>query len=285
MQNRPNEAGRKIAGDSRLLCLYSVWATIYLEKAVESFKSYSNTTGRGYLIVFTIGDHGWHLGEQGIMAKFGPWQQSLNGAAIVVSSDKQKFPPGKVVDALVEYVDFAPTMLAAAGVKVDSAEYRYLDGLDLEHISNDPKVRRDYILGEMNLVCGHRAYLRTKDFAFSMRTRDRRTVAAAPFLNDNITWALTADPLLIDMALYDLRNDPLERRNVAYTVEYLKLAEWFRAKLGRIVLGDGRVEMDWTTGNSYNLSNFAAGADDKKIEIPAELIPPKNSKDLQRFNL
>ena len=137
----------------------------------------------------------------------------------------------------------------------------------------------------MNLVCGHRAYLRSTDFAFSMRTRDRRTVAKAPLLNDDITWALTADPLLIDMALYDLRTDPLERRNVAYTVEYLPLAEWFRNKLGNIVLGDGRIEMDWSTRNSYNLSTFAAGADDKKIEIPEGLVPRKSVDDLQRFNL
>ena len=54
------------------------------------------------------------------MAKFGPWKQSLNGAVIVVSSDKKRFPAGKVVDDLVEYVDLAPTILAAAGLDVDS---------------------------------------------------------------------------------------------------------------------------------------------------------------------
>ena len=254
-------------------------------KAVAKFKEYCERRERDYLIVFTIGDHGWHLGEQGIMAKFGPWRQSLNGAAIVVSSDKKKFPAGEVCKKLVEYVDFAPTFAAAAGLDVDSTELSHFDGIDLERVANDGDFRRDYILGEMNLVCGHRAFLRTDQFAFSMRTRDRRTVAKAPYLNDNITWALTADPIQVDLALYDLRNDPLERRNVAYTVEYLPLANWFRKKLGNIVLGDGRVEMDWTTGNCYNLSNFAAGADDKRIEIPLELIPKKSVKDLQRFNL
>ena len=254
-------------------------------QAVGTFKAYSEQQGRGYVIVLTVGDHGWHLGEQGIMAKFGPWKQSLNGAVIVVSSDKERFPAGKVVHKLVEYVDLAPTMMAAAGIDVERADYEYLDGVDLARVANDPGLRRDYILGEMNLVCGHRAYLRTDEFAFSMRTRDRRTVAKAPLLNDNITWALTAEPLEVDMALYDLRVDPLERRNVAYTVEYLGLANWFRDKLGRIVLGDGRVEMDWETRNSFNLSNFASGADDKRIEIPEGLVPATPTRDLQRFNL
>ncbi|MER2490942.1 sulfatase-like hydrolase/transferase [Catenovulum sediminis] len=264
---------------------FTAFGDALIGDAVEAFKQYSKQQGREYLIVFTVGDHGWHLGEQGIMAKFGPWKESTNGAVIVVSSDKQKYPAGKVVDKFVEYVDFVPTMLAAAKVDIKEKTFDYLDGYDLAEVANNNRLQRDYILGEMNLVCGHRAYLRTDDFAFSMRTRDRRTVAKTPLLNDDVTWALTTDPVKADMALYDLRVDPLERKNVAYTPEYLALAEWFRQKLGNIVLGDGRVEMDWRTQNNYNISNFAAGADDKKIDIPEGLVPEQGITNPERFNL
>lgn len=84
-------------------------------EAVDAFKSYCEKNEQEYLIVFTIGDHGWHLGEQGIMAKFGPWTQSVANAVIVVSSDKEKVPAGKVYSDLTEFVDLAPTLLKEAG--------------------------------------------------------------------------------------------------------------------------------------------------------------------------
>lgn len=80
------------------------------------------------------------------------------------------------------------------------------------------------------------------------------------------------------MALYDLRIDPLEKVNLASNNAYWELADWFRQKLGNIVLGDGRVEVDWTKPNAYNISKFAGGADDKKLNIPENIIPTIKAK-------
>jgi arylsulfatase A-like enzyme len=243
--------------------------------AVEAFKKYCAEKNEEYLIIYTVGDHGWHLGEQGVMAKFGPWKQSVHDAVIVVSSDKEKFPAGKVVTDIIEYVDFAPTMLAAANIDIEEEAYNYLDGYDLQEVLTNEELKRDYALGEINVVNGHRAYMRNLDFAFSMRSRDMWDDVHSPNQNKDIMWALNCDRPKADMALYDLRVDPLEKNNVADQKGYRELADWFRNKLGNIVLGDGRVECDWSLPNSYNISNFAGGADDKKLDIPMELIPNK----------
>ncbi len=238
-------------------------------EAVEAFKKYCETNKQEYLIVFTVGDHGWQLGEQGIGAKFGPWKQSTNGAVIVVSSDKNKVPAGKIKKQLVEYVDIAPTLLSASGVDIENTEFDYLDGISLFNFIDKSKEQRDYIVGEINLIAGPRAYLRSKNFSFSMRTRPSNKLQ----LNKNIKWALECPTEEVELALYDLRTDPLERKNIAADQNYHKLAAWLRNKLGNIVLGDGRVECDWSQANTYNISNFAKGAHDGHLNIPKNLIP------------
>jgi len=238
-------------------------------EAVEAFKSYCKKNNQEYLILFTVGDHGWHLGEQGIEAKFGPWEKSNKGALILVSSDKARVPKGLIQHQLVEYVDIAPTFLTTAGVDVTEDSYNYLDGYSLYELIGNKKEYRDYIVGEINLVAGHRAYLRSKDFAFSMRTRPQKKLNP----NENVKWALHCPVEKAELVLYDLRVDPKERQNVATTKKYEKLAAWFRNKLGTIVLGDGRVECDWTQANSYNISNFAKGAHDGRLDIPKNIIP------------
>lgn len=242
-------------------------------EAVDAFKSYCEANDQEYLILLVVGDHGWHLGEQGIVAKFMPHRQSTWNAAILVSSDKDYVPAGDVYDDLVEFVDFAPTFMKAAGIDTASEEYGYLDGYPLLDLLGDSLPKRDYALGEVNVIAGPRAYLHTDRFRFSMRTRPFSTVPDANQIGRDLRWALRVPAEEVEMALYDLETDPLERDNLAYRSEYLELAAHFRDKLGRIVLGDRRIECDWAQENRYALGDFARGADDKRFTIPDELIP------------
>ncbi|MGC6505911.1 MAG: sulfatase-like hydrolase/transferase [Coraliomargaritaceae bacterium] len=243
--------------------------------SVEAFKDYSAQQGRDWLILYVIGDHGWHLGEQGGSAKFAPYDTSNHCAVIAVSSDKKKWPAGAVCHEWVEFVDFAPTLLRAGGAALDDARYSHLDGLSMDIIATGEKTR-DYVIGEMNHVIGPRAYLRCDDFAFSMRNRQKNGKPGESWGHtpgEGIEWALTAPRDEVELALFDLRIDPMEQINVANHPQYVQLADWFRQKLGRITLGDGRVECDWSQPEAYVITSFAQGAHDHQLEIPLNYIP------------
>lgn len=241
--------------------------------AVDRFKEYCAEKKQEYIVVIVCGDHGWHLGEQGLFAKFTNYLRSNQTAVIAISSDKKRFPAGKVVDQIVEYVDFAPTFFAAAGCDLRGEKFDYLDGRDLSQVAAG-KVDRAYTLGEGNMIFGPRVYMRSDDFAFSMRSRKENGNPSAKLPpNVDIKWAMECPVEEAEMALFDLRVDPKEVNNVANDPKYAALAAWFRNKLGNIALGDRRLECDWDVKNSYNISTFALGSDDKKLDIPAKIIP------------
>ena len=191
---------------------------------------------------------------------------------IVASSDKQAWPAGEVNRDFVEYVDFAPTFYDIADIPFDA--HPGLDGFSLKQTFLGKAVKRDYVIGEMNQVRGARAQLRSKDFAFSMRSRPFYTKPGEGYApGENIRWALEAPRDKVELCLYDLRNDSREQVNVANKEEYRALADFFREKLGRIVCGDMRLEADWRKENEYHISDFAKGAHDFKLRIPEGLVP------------
>ena len=80
--------------------------------SVRDFKEFCKKNDKEYLVLIVCGDHSWHLGEQGTYAKFAAYENSSHTSIIALSSDKKKFPAGKVVDDYVEYVDILPTLIS-----------------------------------------------------------------------------------------------------------------------------------------------------------------------------
>ncbi len=249
-------------------------------ESVRDFKEFCKNNNKEYLILIVCGDHSWHLGEQGTYAKFAAYESSNHTAVIAISSDKKKIPAGTIVNDYIEYVDFLPTLLSAGGYDMSDERFDYLDGHNLVDVIGGKVPTREYVIGEIDAVCGPHGHIRTKDFMFGMRTRDISMVnvkdkdkAIAGDPNKNMRWALDAPLEDVDPILYDMRVDSMERNNVALDPKYRKLAEYMRKKLGTIMLGDGRIEVDWAQENSYKRSTFGIGSDDKKMNIPSKIIP------------
>ncbi|WP_241664723.1 sulfatase-like hydrolase/transferase [Seonamhaeicola maritimus] len=242
-------------------------------KSIKAFKKYCEDNNQDYLILLAAGDHGWHLGEQGGANKFGPYKASNSTAVVVVSSDKKKFPEGRVVKDFIEYVDFAPTFYKAIGVDVKKEAFNHLDGYDLGDVLKGKSINREYAIGAINHGVGEISFMRSKDFSFSMRSKKDNTKPKKGKLLKDIKWPLTTERENAEMALFDLRVDPNEQNNIANDPKYIKLADWFRNKLGNIVLGDRRINCDWNYKNEWAISNFSEGSDDKKLQIPSKFIP------------
>ncbi|NJB83529.1 sulfatase-like hydrolase/transferase [Wenyingzhuangia aestuarii] len=250
---------QKMIQDYYAFCAYG---DALVGQAVDDFVAYSKSKNQPYMIVYVCGDHGWKLNDHGSVSKFSSWDIDSHNPIVVVSSDKKAFPAGKVVKDFTEFVDIAPTIMAAGGADLEKSEYAYLDGLDMQKVASKEAPKRDYIVGESHAVTGPRAYIRTKDYVFSMQTRPTKK------RGEDMNWALNASYKELDPALYYMKKDPHEINNLAFDKKYAKIAKQMKEKLINIVLGDNRVEVNWGKrgdGTQVFHSNFAPGAHDYKL--------------------
>ncbi len=256
-----DEEKQKMIQDYYAFCAYG---DALVGQAVDAFIGYSEKHGQPWLVVYVCGDHGWKLNDHGAEGKFTPWDIDSHNPIIVVSSDKSAFPAGKVVTDFTEFVDIAPTCLAAAGADLKEGRFGYLDGYDLAKVVSGEIPAREYVIGESHAVTGPRAFIRTKAFVFSMQTRPNTR------RGENLEWARNASYKELDPGLYHMPTDPHEVNNLAFNPEYREVAERMQQKLLDIVLGDNRVEVGWgpkADGTELYRSNFAPGSDDKKLKL------------------
>ena len=240
-------------------------------EAADAFIKYSEKNNQPWTIVYVCGDHGWKLNDHGSIMKNTPWEEDSHNPIIVVSSDKKKFPAGKVVKNFTEFVDIAPTILATGGADIASEKFDYLDGMNLADVVSGKAPVRDYVIGESHTLTGPRAYIRTKDYAFSMQTRPNKN------RGEDITWAMNQAYEDLDPGLYDLSKDPEESKNLAFDESYKAIGMKMKDKLLNIVLGDNRIEIMWggdnfgdsmkAIGTEVHHSNFAPGAHDYQLKL------------------
>ena len=240
-------------------------------EAADAFIAYSEKHNQPWLIMYVVGDHGWKLNDHGAIMKNTPWEIDSHNPIIVISSDKETFPAGKVVYDFTEFVDIAPTIIAAGGATIEDGKFNYLDGLDLAKVAAGSAPKRDYVIGESHTLTGPRAYIRTQEYVFSLQTRPDKNRGVA------MDWALKTPYEKLDPGLYHITSDPNETNNLAFNPEYKDIALKMKAKLLNIVLGDNRVEIMWggdNFGNSPNAigtkvfrSNFAPGAHDYNLKL------------------
>ncbi len=145
-------------------------------------------------IVVLWGDHGWHLGEQGLWCKHTNFENATRNAMMIRAPGRHA-SPGATTDALVETVDLYPTLCELAGLTLPEG----LEGASLVPLLADAQ----------------RAW---KPAAFSQYPRENGKVMGRSIRTDRYRyteWLNTADNKPLATELYDHQTDPAETVNVA----------------------------------------------------------------------
>jgi len=146
-------------------------------------------------LIVLWGDHGWHLGDHGYWTKHTTYEQANRIPLVIVAPGVTR--PGSVSRQLAETVDLYPTLAELAGLPAPRGPQR-IDGLSLVPVLRDPaKTIRDH---------AYHAYPRGERMGRAIRTERYRLVE----------WkkpGAAADTA--EFELYDYRDDPTEKRNLA----------------------------------------------------------------------
>ena len=171
-------------------------------KEVKRLKLDKNT------IIILWGDHGWHLGDHGIWTKHTNYEQATRIPLIIKAPGYTS--KNTQCNQTVETVDLYPTLTDLADLKKKSPIHK-LDGKSLGPIIKDSLIDlKDHI---------YHSYIRKGNLGEAIRDSRYRMVR----------WTNLTDKNKIEYELYDYKEDPCERINIAK--ERKKVLNLFLEKL------------------------------------------------------
>lgn len=166
-------------------------------------------------LVVLCGDHGYHLGEQGLWTKANNYELSTRVPLILAVPGQT--PRGNVTNELVEMVDLYPTLTDIC--KLESPDG--LEGISFQPLLNKPnRPWKQAVFSQYPRARkGHRHQGHGDIMGYAMRTRRYRYVE----------WREWDTNQVLTRELYDHDADPHETQNVAmqpkYAKEILELAD------------------------------------------------------------
>ena len=163
-------------------------------------------------VICLWGDHGFHLGEQGLWAKANNYELSTRVPLILSVPGQKKL--GKASEALVELVDLYPTLVEACGLGMPQG----LEGTSFRPLLDEPG--RSWKTAAFSQYPrafeGNRHRGHSDIMGYAIRTPRHRYVE----------WREWQTRKVIARELYDHGADPEEMRNVAGERSYAKILRW-----------------------------------------------------------
>ena len=183
-----------IADDSQRRVRHAYFACIsYIDAQVGRVLNELDRSGLSdNTIVVLFGDHGYHLGEQGLWGKTTNFELDTR-VPLIIRTPRLK-SAGEASSSLVELVDLYPTLAELAGLPIAES----LEGISLAPILNDPNhVTKTAALSQYPRGGGRMGY--------SMRTPMHRLTQ----------WVHRPTGEIRETELYDYSDGPVEKENIA----------------------------------------------------------------------
>jgi arylsulfatase A-like enzyme len=164
-------------------------------------------------IVFYTSDQGFYMGEHGWFDKRFMYEESFS-TPLVIHLPASLKKRGRI-DALVQNIDFAPTMLDLAGCAIPQ-DIQGVSLLPLLEKEGKPRNWRESLYYHYYEYPGEHAVKRH----YGVRTTRYKLIH---FYNDIDSWEL-----------YDLQNDPTEMHNLYGKEGYEKITKELKSELKRL---------------------------------------------------
>jgi N-acetylglucosamine-6-sulfatase len=248
---------------------YNVYLKAYLrcvkgvDDNLQRLFDYLTSVGQldNTLIIYT-GDQGFMLGEHDYQDKRWMYEESQRMPFLV--RYPKSIPPGIKTDAIIENVDFAPTMLAFAGIKTPE----YMQGASFRKICETGRETPGWKQSAYYRYWMHMAHhdnpghvgIRTKDhklifyYGAGYGAKDVRTPPA---------WEL-----------YDLKKDPGENVNQYDNPEYAAIVESLKRQLAekRAQIGDSGADYPEIEGVIQKFWDFGPAEKVESAEISKQFL-------------
>jgi arylsulfatase A-like enzyme len=209
---------KKPAGKDLLKLKYQWYMQDYLaciasvDESVGELLAYLDESGLAdNTVVIYTSDQGFYLGENGWFDKRFMYDVSMQTSLLV--RWKGKIKPGSVSNALVQNIDFAPTMLDAAGVKIPD----WMQGLSLKPI----------LTGKQNELSRKELYYRYYEYPIDHYVVPHLGIREKQY---KLIYFYTVN----EWEFYDMKKDPAEKTNLISSPEYQTQIERMKKRLVEI---------------------------------------------------
>ena len=184
-----------------------------LLNALEKLQLADNT------VVVLTGDHGFHLGEQGLWTKANNFELSTR-VPLILSLPGQT-PTGTTTDALVELVDLYPTLTDLCGLTPPAS----VEGISMKPLFDNPgrPLKQAAWSQYPRARQGHRHRGHGATMGYAVRTKRYRYVE----------WLDWKTKQVVARELYDHQTDPRETRNVVADPEQAETVNSLAATLDK----------------------------------------------------